>query len=270
MQSYPLFNFTGVNFGVSTDDMMNGTGIVNPSSQLLSVMQNSAWPISCSDANTLVLRVVPFAYVPLVLVQYPGMIVDSQFIINNGGFGTPSSGFNPDFSDPSSSALYVPGTGPYIMTQYVQNGYEEFQQNPNYWGRNLTSAQIATDPYIDPGHYKTIFVYGKTDDLVRYTDFSTGQAQITTIFAQDWPLIQQNPAKYGAASIPNQSMIIEGVGMNTLRYPTNITLVRQAIVHAINYTSFGQSVFFGDYAPLLGPEYAAFSQYYDSRKPAAL
>jgi len=58
-------------------------------------------------------------------------------------------------------------------------------------------------------------------------------------------------------------MIIEGVGMNTLRYPTNVTLVRQAIVHAINYTDLWKKVFFGNAAPLLGPEYSAFTQYYD-------
>jgi len=260
MSGYNIYNFTGVNFGASTVAMMNGsTGIVNPSSQLLSVMQNSTWPIYCADANTLVIHAKsPFQYVPLVLVQFSGVIVDSQFIMNNGGFGTPSTGYNPAFND-----QIIPGTGPYIMTKYVPNSYEEFQQNPNYWGRNLTSDQIQNNPYIDPGHYKTIFVYGKTDDLVRYTDLSTGQAQIASIFAQDWPLVQQNPSKYMAASIPNSSMIIEGIGINTLRYPTNITLVRQAIVHAINYTDFANKVFFGQWSPLVGPEYGAFKQFYD-------
>lgn len=259
MAGYNVLNFTGVNFGESTVNMMNGTGIINPSSQLISIMSSTSLPIYCTSAYTLVIHTqAPFEFLPNILVQFTGVIVDSQFIINNGGFGTPSTGNNPNFN-----TVIVPGTGPYIMAKYVPNSYEQFVQNPNYWGANLTATQIATDPYIDPGHYKTIFVFGKTDDLVRYTDLSTGAAQLATIFSQDWPLIQQNPTKYGSASIPNQSMIIEGVGMNTLRYPTNITLVRQAIVHAINYTNLGKSVFFGDYARLVGPEYAAFSQFYD-------
>jgi peptide/nickel transport system substrate-binding protein len=258
MIGYNIFNFTGVNFGLPEVDMMNGTGIVNPSPQLLAIMENSSWPIYVTGPDTIVLRTVPFAYVPLVLVQFSGVMLDSQFIINNGGFGTPSVGYSSTFNN-----LIMPGTGPYIMTQYVPNSYEEFQQNPNYWGKDLTAAQIQADPYIDPGHYKTIFVYGKTDDLVRYTDLSTGAAQIATIYSQDWPLVQANPSKYGIYQIPNQSMIIEGVGMNTLRYPTNITDVRLAIVHAINYSNFWDNVFYGDAAPLVGPEYAAFSQYYD-------
>ncbi len=258
MIGYNIFNFSNVNFGESVVNMMNGTGLTNPSPQLLSIMENSSWPIYVTGPNTLVLHTVPFGYVPEVLIQFSGIIVDSQFIINNGGFGTPSTGYNPTFN-----SLIVPGTGPYIMTKYVTNTYEEFQQNPNYWGKDLTAAQIQADPYTDPGHYKTIFVYGKTDDLVRYTDLSTGAAQIATIYSQDWPLVQQNPTKFGVYAIPNQSMIIEGVGMNTLRYPTNITLVREAIVHAINYTNFWDNVFYGQAAPLVGPEYAAFSQYYD-------
>lgn len=259
MTGYPIFNFTNVNFGQSIVDMMNGTALISPSGPLLTLMENNTWPFSCPNANTLVVNLKgPFLYTPLVFSQFAGVMVDSQFIINHGGFGTPSTGYNPAFNN-----IITPGTGPYTMTQYSPNSYIEFQQNPSYWGSNLTAAQIQSDPYIDPGHYKTIFVYWKQDDLVRYTDLSTGAAQIVSINSQDWPLIQANPTKYGAFTIPNQSMIIEGVGMNTLRYPTNITLVRQAIVHAINYTDLWNKVFFGQAAPLLGPEYSAFSQYYD-------
>jgi peptide/nickel transport system substrate-binding protein len=51
--------------------------------------------------------------------------------------------------------------------------------------------------------------------------------------------------------------------MNTHRSPTNITAVRQAIVHAINYSDISQKVFFGGLSPMVGPEYPVFSQFYD-------
>ena len=51
--------------------------------------------------------------------------------------------------------------------------------------------------------------------------------------------------------------------MNTLRYPTNITAVREAIVHAINYSNISQEVFFNGLVPFMGPEYPSQSQYYD-------
>ena len=260
---YAVFNFSKVNFGVSIIDMMNGTGIINPSGQLLTLMQNNAWPFSCPDPHTLVVNLkAPFAFTALMFTQFAATMLDSQFIINHGGYGGASS-CPPCNTFWELGTTLVPGTGPYIFSQYVVNGYEKFTQNPNYWGSNLTAAQIQADPYLDPGHYKTIYVYFKTDDLVRYTDLSTGQAQVVTINSQDWPLIQQNPDKFGAFVLPNVSMIMEGVGINTLRYPTNITLIRQAMVHSINYTDFYNKVFFGEAARLVGPEYSAFSQYYD-------
>jgi ABC-type transport system substrate-binding protein len=61
----------------------------------------------------------------------------------------------------------------------------------------------------------------------------------------------------------NNSMVVEGIGMNTLRYPTNVTAVRQAIVHAINYTDISNKAFFGDLVPWVGPEFPTVRQYYD-------
>ena len=63
--------------------------------------------------------------------------------------------------------------------------------------------------------------------------------------------------------MPDKSMLFVGIDMNTHRYPTNITAVRQAIVHAINFTSISDKVFFGGLNPMVGPEYPAQSQYYD-------
>jgi ABC-type transport system substrate-binding protein len=53
------------------------------------------------------------------------------------------------------------------------------------------------------------------------------------------------------------------MAMNTKIYPTNITTVRQAIVHAINYTDLAQKAFLGHINPYVGPEYPAWKQFYD-------
>jgi len=99
--------------------------------------------------------------------------------------------------------------------------------------------------------------------VARYTDLSTGAAQIAGIESQDWPQILNNPDKYGYFVMPDSSMAFVGISMNTLRYPTNITAFRQAIVHAVNVTDVSQRVFFGGLAPMVGPEYPAQRQYYD-------
>jgi peptide/nickel transport system substrate-binding protein len=53
------------------------------------------------------------------------------------------------------------------------------------------------------------------------------------------------------------------MGLNPNIYPTNITDVRQAIVHAINYTQLSDAAYQGTLTPYVGPEYPLFSQFYD-------
>src|SRR5208337_2785480 len=53
------------------------------------------------------------------------------------------------------------------------------------------------------------------------------------------------------------------LGLDTNLYPTNIREVRQAIVHAINYTDIYQKAYGGKMMPYMGPEYPAWKDYYD-------
>ena len=53
------------------------------------------------------------------------------------------------------------------------------------------------------------------------------------------------------------------MSINTRLYPTNITLVRQAIIHAINGLDIIQKAFFGDARQIVGPEYTGWKQFYD-------
>jgi ABC-type transport system substrate-binding protein len=185
------------------------------------------------------------------------LIFDTQFVLEHGGFGTPVA-INSFFNQNP-----IPGTGPYMVTKVAEDSSVQFIQNPTYWGRNLTQAQIQANPYMDPGHVKNVIIQAKTDDVSRYVDLSTGQAQVAAIQTQDWPLVLANPDKYSYFSIPNNSMVFVAIAMNTHRYPTNITAVRQAIVHAVNYSDVAAKAFFGELAPMVGPEYPAQQQYYD-------
>ena len=257
MLSYSVFNMSASNFGPATIALMNQSGLISPNSQLMSIMTNKSWPIYVTGPYTLVFHLMnPFQWFPNILTQYTGLIFDTQWLLENGGFGTPVQ-YNTYFNQHP-----IPGTGPYEVENVVEDSYVEFTQNPTYWGANLTAAQIQANPYLDPGHAKTVVVKWVQNDVARYTDLSTGAAQVAAITAEDWPLIQQN-SQYTYFTMPNSSMVFVGIDMNTLRYPTNITAVRQAIVHAINYTDISDTVFFGGLVPMVGPEYPAQSQYYD-------
>jgi ABC-type transport system substrate-binding protein len=260
MLSYNVFNMSAANFGPATLALMNqtSTSLVNPSGQLLSTMENSAWPIYVTGPYTIVFHLVnSFQFFPLLFPVFTGLLFDTQWALNHGGFGTPAL-FNTYFNQHP-----IPGTGPYMVTSVSEDSNVQFTQNPTYWGANLTAAQIQANPYLDPGHAKNVIVKWVQDDVTRYSDLSSGAAQVAAILAEDWPLIQNNLNTYSYFSMPAKSMLFVGMAMNTQRYPTNITAVRQAIVHAINYTDISNTVFFGGLNPLVFPEYPAQSAYYD-------
>jgi len=258
MNGYQVFDMSKVQFGPATLALMATSGVINPTPDLLKIMSDNTWPIYAPSPYQLVLHLKnPFTWMPQVLTTFNGLVFDTQYVLQNGGWGAPGAP-NTYFNQHS-----IPGTGPYMITAFEIGSYEKFEQNPNYWGRNLTPAEIQANPYLDPGHVKTVFVYGKTDDLARYTDLSTGTAQIASIYQQNWPLILANPDKYGYFAMPDSTLINIGIGMNTLRYPTNITAFREAVVHAVNVTDINQKIYFGTMTPLVGPEYKAAGQYYD-------
>jgi ABC-type transport system substrate-binding protein len=258
LESYNVFNMNSVNFGPSSIALLNQSGLINPSGAALTMMQNSNWPIYATNSSQIVFHLAaPFNYFLGTLVVYNGLIFDTQWLLDHGGFGTPAQ-FNTYFNQHP-----IPGTGPYVVTAVSENSFVKFTQSSSYWGANLTPAQISANPYISPGQAKNVIVNAKFDDVARYTDLSTGQAQIAGILSQDWPLVTANPSEYSYFQFPAKAAVFVGIALNTQRYPTNITAVRQAIVHAINYTDISDKVFFGGLNPMNGPEYPIFSQFYN-------
>lgn len=261
---YTVFNMNNAEFGPSTLAIMNSTKtqMSNPTPQLMSIMTNESWPIYVNGPYQLIFNLrAPFSYFPLMWVQFTGLMYDTQYVLNNGGFGTPAQ-YNPAFN-----SVPIPGTGPYMVTSAVLNSQVSFTQNPNYWDKNISAQQLLTDPYLDPGHVQNVVVTVKTDDVTRYVDLSTGAVQIAPILAQDWSNIYNNPGQYSYLTMPAASANILGLALNQYRYPTNVTLFRQAIAHAINYTNIYNEALLGTQGggatPFMGPEYPAFKQLYD-------
>jgi ABC-type transport system substrate-binding protein len=261
LYGYPnLFDYSHVDFGPSTLALMNQSGVASPDSQLLSIMQNSSWPIYVTNSSQIVFHLnAPFIWFPGTLTVYAGLMFDVQYVLDHGGFGTPTN-YNSYFNQHP-----IPGTGPYVISQVSELNYVQFQQNPKYWGENLTTSQIVQYPYLDPGHAKTVIIYYKTDDVTRLTDLTDNSAQVVTIQQPDWNVIQNNP-DLSYYQLPTVSDDVSILGLNTQLYPTNITAVRQAIVHAINYSAIYASADLGNPAPYMGPVSPIFSNLYDLGK----
>ncbi len=254
---YTLFNMTNVDFGPGTIAILNSSGLIKPSPQAVAIMSNASWPIYAPNPYTIVFHLInQFQWFLGTLVTLTGLLYDSQWLLDHGGFGTATSINNYFNQNP------IPGTGPYMVTQVSEEAYVSYTQNPNYWGRDLPPSVIASNEALDPGHVKNVIIYAREDDISRYTDLSSGAVQIAEIGGESWDLITANPNKYSYFTLPSDAGITMGLSMNMQLYPTNITDVRLAIVHAINYTAI-DNLFYGQVSPWIGPEYGAWSQFYN-------
>jgi peptide/nickel transport system substrate-binding protein len=251
-----IFNMSAVQFGLATQALINQSGLASPSSQLLAMMSNTSWPVYAPNSNTIVYHMdTPFNFFLGTLPGWLGLIFDPMYVLQHGGTGAFGQ-LNPYFDTNS-----MIGTGPYVETQIQPSAYGIYVKNPHYWGDNLSAAQIAANPILDPGHYAKIVIYDKPDDTTRYIDLTSGAAQISAVTVSNFQLISSNP-NYGFMTIKYPAEI-ERMAMNTQVSPTNNTDLRLAIVHAINYTDIIQTAVFGYALPLVGPETPNFGQYYD-------
>jgi len=257
---YPIFDMSSVQFGPSSISLLQSSGLSNPSSQALAMMTNSLWPIYVVNQTAIAFHLaVPFRFFLGTLLGMQNCIFDAQYVLQNGGFGTPAS-FNTNFN-----LNAIPGTGPYMVSNVVNRELLEFTQNLNYWGKSLPASILESNPYISPGSFKNVLIKVVPDATTRYIDLSSGAAQmVDSLGAADFKLILANPSKFGYITFPSTGGDMAVESFNTRLYPTNITDVRLAIVHAINYTDFiDESYGTGAFYPTVGPEYPLWSQYYD-------
>ena len=251
-----IFNMSAVKFGLATQALLNQSGLASPTGQVLSMMTNQAWPVYATSPYQIVFHMdTQFNFFLGTLPGWLGLIFDPYFVLQHGGTGAVGQN-NPYFNTNA-----MPGTGPYMETQIQPSAYGIFVKNPHYWGASLTAAQVAANPELDPGHYAKIIVNDKPDDTTRYIDLTTGASQISAVEVSNFKLVENNP-QYGFLTLKYPAEI-ERMAFNTQIFPTNNTLVRLAMVHAINYTNIIDTAVFGFGIPMVGPETPNFGQYYD-------
>jgi peptide/nickel transport system substrate-binding protein len=153
------------------------------------------------------------------------------------------------------------GDGPYITQTFVPNQYTILVKNPNYWGVNYTDNLI-----LKPAAIPKIVINYKTDELTRTLDLENNKAQVSIVTFNDVKNVLSGRPNLYVPSI-GLSGTPEFVGIDTQRYPTNITLVRQAIVEAINVSQIEEIVYGGYSVPLVGPTPHGMFYYNESITP---
>jgi len=256
-----IFDTSKVEYGPATVEVLRKSGLANPTPEARAIMENKEWPIYVKDPYTIVVQMkfpFPQRFFFGMLVGHQGLIYDADYVIKNGGYGEPGA------PNPRFNTEVIPGTGPYKVTQVEVNSFVKFTQYENYWGRRLSKDEIRANPMLDPGHVKNVIVYAKPDELARFTDLKTGQAHMSAVLAGNWRLVQQDP-ELAWASFETPARIV-GLAMNAQRFPTNITDVRRAIAHAIDYDTIIKRAFFGEAHRVLGPETPNYGAYYNPSK----
>jgi peptide/nickel transport system substrate-binding protein len=228
------------------------------------------------NATTFIIRTLrPYAYVISDLAGFSGThTVDPAFVDAHGGVqnNTANSYLNTNCE---------PSTGPYICKS-VSAGLSEIVmvKNPHYWaaGNGPNGLKPGLPWVIRPGQIPVIDIKYALTGTTLYEDFGTNVAAIGSAqpggsagipeWGQMWAAYQyKNWFKF------NQIVRDFGpqdfsfyLGMNTQRFPTNITAFRQAVYWAMNYTALADteiyyngtaygSIILGPATPQYGPLY---------------
>jgi ABC-type transport system substrate-binding protein len=251
LSSVTGIQLTAANCGLITNALNNMLSNFNPSNATqASIMAYQHQAYIAPNATTFIIRTMePYAYVVDDLAGFSGTrTVDPAFVDAHGGVqnNTANSYLN-DNCEPS--------TGPYICKS-ASVGLSEvvLVKNPNYWaaGNGPNGLKPGLPWFIRPAQIPIIDIrYGVTGTSL-YEDFGTNVATIgpayPTFSVSEWNQ-QWSAYQYKSYIQDNLSRLLtifpgaffEYLGMNTQRFPTNITDFRQAVYYAMNYTALVQT-----------------------------
>jgi peptide/nickel transport system substrate-binding protein len=229
---------------------------------LLALMENPDQSVSVINASAIQFNLTnPFAPFKFTIETSPWVFVDPVVVETHGGVAL----------NQPNAWMSVNGTtfgdGPYIAQEYVPNEYTTMIANPHYWAQNLSGAQ--SNYIIAPAKIHEITINYKTDELTRTEDLEGGQAQAADVSFDDIPNVVK--ACGSACYIPNIGLSgsIEWVALDSLKAPLNNSLVRQAVIAAINITQIQQTVYNGYAVPVVGPDLKGLAYYNNSILPPA-
>ena len=201
----------------------------------------------------------PYQLFPLALTAQWAAIEDPIYIDANGGLQN-NTGFVGTASQVANfNNNGMPGTGPYMYNCPSQcpadHSQLELVQNPNYWAANVTGLNAS----LQPAHIPDIIMKFGLQPNTLISDFASNIAQVTSIpfaqLGQAWGSFHANYPQYSFNQVYSNlgyPLCDLAIGINTQGSPstpnygetyTNFTLVRQAIVHAVNYSSIQQQLF---------------------------
>ena len=208
-----------------------------------------------------------YAYAPFIaaLTYEVGAMMSPTWVEANGGVvvGTQNTYIN----------THMCGTGPYMLTEWIQQDHVTMDRNPNYW------RDTATDPAVAPlehdGSIQTIIVKQVEDSSTRILNIETGESDIaywpTSLADQiyngyvgdpgDGTLMSSIPQLKLWAGLGTYDVMFLGFNMNTYINQTGVISqspfvsknLRYALSYAFNYSVYIDQILNGFGIQLQGP-----------------
>jgi peptide/nickel transport system substrate-binding protein len=241
---YIYFNASGVSVG--DVNSLNNPQNTPTNSTLLSIMHNSNNSVTVINATEVQFHLQQsFAPFLKFVGTSPWNFVDPYVVQQHGGVVANTA--NP-YMNANGSAV---GDGPFVVQTWVQNQFAILVSNPNYWAKNITNFG-ASARFLQVPPIKKIIINYKTDELTRSLDLENGKAQGATISFNDINGVLKASSQI---YIPNTGLsgTLEYITLDSEKAPTNNTLVRRAIIAAVNTSQIQQSVYENYTVPFVGP-----------------
>jgi len=207
---------------------------------ILALMSYPHQALVASSSTTFQINLIqPYSLFLLALPPQWGAIVDPVYIDANGGVAnnTVVATFN---------TKGMPGSGPYEYgTAAAGNTQLVLNANPNYWAIGVSGLAAV----LQPPSIKTVIMNFGLEPNTEIEDFGTNSVQLSAPPISEF---QQAYEAYNYKSYFTFKQVFNNQGyplcdlasgMNTQIFPTNNTNLRQAIVHAVNYTEIQQQLY---------------------------
>lgn len=216
----------GVKF--SNGDPFDADAVKYSFERVLKMNQPPSW-ILAQDLDLNSIKVVdPYtvefhltkAYTPFLstIATMVASIVNPKQVEANGGVVADTT--NP-WMDSNSA-----GTAPFFVEEWIKGDHLTLARNPTYWG---------TPPKLEK-----VIMYYKESVQTRLMDLKSGFAQMAVVDVNHVSDVQ------GVEGIVVESIglsyHIDFLYMNTKTFPFNNTLLRRAVVHAINYDAIQSGI----------------------------
>jgi peptide/nickel transport system substrate-binding protein len=151
----------------------------------------------------------------------------------------------------------INGTGPFMLTDFVQSNSYTYSKNPNYWDSETIGGQKSKLPFVDKIVYRTI-----KDEATWLTALRTGKLDI--LEAVRWSAVPE--LKKSAPQLKWNKYLATAtsfVSLRTDQKPFNDVRVRRALNMAVNKEEILKSYFGGQGAMLAYPMHPDYTGYYE-------